>query len=233
LNLRRDCSNEGIQRPSILVVVDVVVPNCFPHVANLEPYPHHHGPLDVVGLGEGRPPTAGTDVPDNGLGHAATMIPIRGGRAAPPVEAAIFVDSVTAAGSTVGVSTPVWAAAACALARSAVSASAPIWVAATRAPMGMRSCPLCRLLSRCFPRQPELFVGVVVDRSRAAAARAASATSAASTSALAAVSSAAASRAALAAVAAAAARSRSCAAATSASCWHRALEVTGRRDMVG
>jgi hypothetical protein len=28
--------------------------------------------------------------------------------------------------------------------------------------------PLCRLLSRCFPRQPELFVGVVVDRSRVA-----------------------------------------------------------------
>jgi hypothetical protein len=211
-------------------------------VANLEPYPHHHGPLDVVGLGEGRPPTAGTDVPDNGLGHAATMLPIRGGRVAPPVEAAISVDSVAAAGSTAGVSTPVWAAAAC-----AVSASAPIWAAATRAPMGMRGCPLCRLLSRCFPRQPKLLVGVVVDRSRAAGSTAAqslelycrrtsaSATYAASTSALAAASSAAASRAALAAVAAAAAaaRSRSCAAATSASCWRRALEAIERRYMVG
>jgi hypothetical protein len=38
LHLGRDCNNEGIQRPSILVVVDVAVPNCFPHVANLEPY---------------------------------------------------------------------------------------------------------------------------------------------------------------------------------------------------
>jgi hypothetical protein len=152
----------------ILVVVDFAVPNCFPHVANLEPYPHHRGPLNVVGLGEGRPPTAGTDVPDNGLIHAATMVSIRGGRVASPVEAAISIDSVAAAGSSAGVSTPVWAAAAGALARSAVSTSMPIWVAAMHAPMGMRSCPLCRLLSRCFPRQPKLFVGVVVDRSRAA-----------------------------------------------------------------
>jgi hypothetical protein len=149
------------------------VPNCFPHLANLEPYPHHRGPLDVVGLGEGRPPIAGTDVPDNGLGHAATMVPIRGGRVAPPVEAAISVDPVAAAGSTVGASTPVWAAAACALAQSVVSASAPIWAATTRAPMGVRGCPLCRLLSRYFPRQPELFVGVVVDRSRATSSTAA------------------------------------------------------------
>jgi hypothetical protein len=58
LHLRRDGSNEGIQRPTILVVVDVAVPNCFPHVPHLELYPHHRGPLDVVGLGEGRPPTA-------------------------------------------------------------------------------------------------------------------------------------------------------------------------------
>jgi hypothetical protein len=102
-----------------------------------------------------------------------TMVLIRGGRVAPPVEAAISVHSVAAAGSTAGVSTPVWAAAACALARSVVGASAPIWAAATRAPMGMRGCPLCRLLSRCFPRQPELFVSVVVDRSRAAGSTAA------------------------------------------------------------
>jgi hypothetical protein len=59
LHFRRDCSNEGIQRPSILVLVAVAVSNCFPLVANLEPYPHHRGPLDV---GEGKPPTATTDV---------------------------------------------------------------------------------------------------------------------------------------------------------------------------
>jgi hypothetical protein len=77
LHLRRDYSNEGIQRPSILIVVDVAVPNCFPHVTHLEPYPHHRGPLDIVGHGEGRPPTAGTDVPDNGLDP---MVPVWGGR---------------------------------------------------------------------------------------------------------------------------------------------------------
>jgi hypothetical protein len=86
------------------------------------------------------------------------MVPIRGGRVAPPVEAAISVDSVAAAGNTAGVSKPVWATAACALAWSTVGASAPIWAAATRAPMGMRGCPLCRLLSHCFPRQPELLL---------------------------------------------------------------------------
>jgi hypothetical protein len=101
------------------------------------------------------------------------MVPIQGGRAAPPVEAAISVDSVAAVGSTAGVSTPVWAVAVCALALSAVGASTPIWAAATCAPMGMRGCPLCRLLSRCFPRQPELFVGVVDDRSRVASSTAA------------------------------------------------------------
>jgi hypothetical protein len=67
LHLGRDSSNKGIQRPSILVVVDIAVPNCFPHMPHLEPYPHHRGPLDVVGLGEGRSPTIRTDVPDNGL----------------------------------------------------------------------------------------------------------------------------------------------------------------------
>jgi hypothetical protein len=35
------------------------------------------------------------------------MVPIQGGRATPPVEAAISVDSVAAAGSNAGVSTPV------------------------------------------------------------------------------------------------------------------------------
>jgi hypothetical protein len=76
-------------------------------VADLEPYPHHHAPLDVVGLGEGRPPTAETDVPDNSLDLAVTMVPIRGGRATPPVEAAICVDPAAATGSTVGVSAPI------------------------------------------------------------------------------------------------------------------------------
>jgi hypothetical protein len=57
LHLGWDCTNEGIQRPSILVVVDVALPNCFPHVANLQLYPHHRGPLDVVGLVKvGHPP---------------------------------------------------------------------------------------------------------------------------------------------------------------------------------
>jgi hypothetical protein len=60
LHLGWDSSNEGIQRLSILVVVDIAVPNCFTLVPHLEPYPHHRGPLNVVGLGEGRPPTVGT-----------------------------------------------------------------------------------------------------------------------------------------------------------------------------
>jgi hypothetical protein len=106
LQLERDCSNEGIQRPSIIVVIDIAVPNCFPHVSHLESYPHHRDPLDVVGLGEGRPPAAGTDVPDNGLNPMVTMVPIRGGRTTPLVKAAISVNS-------------------------AVDASAPVWDAAT------------------------------------------------------------------------------------------------------
>jgi hypothetical protein len=106
LHLRRDCSNEGIQRPSILVVIDVVVLNCFPHVPHLESYPHHRGPLDVVGLGEGRPPTAGTDVPDNGLDPMVTMVSVRGARAMPPVKATISINPA------VGASVPVWATAA-------------------------------------------------------------------------------------------------------------------------
>jgi hypothetical protein len=95
-------------------------------VANLEPYPHHCGPLDVVGLGEGMPPTAGTDFPDHGLDPTVTMVPIRGGRVAPPLEVAISVDPSTATRCTVGASAPIWATAACVLARSDVSTSAPI-----------------------------------------------------------------------------------------------------------
>jgi hypothetical protein len=85
---------------------DVAVPNCFPHVPHLEPYPHHRGPLDVVGLDEGRPPAAGTNVPDNGLDLMVTMVPVRGERDVPPVKAAISVNPAASA------STSVWAAAA-------------------------------------------------------------------------------------------------------------------------
>jgi hypothetical protein len=124
----------------MLVVVNVTIPYCFPHVPHLEPYPHHRDPLDVAGLGESRSPNAGTDVPD---------------------KAAISVDPGVSA------SAPVWAAAAVggtttarASARSAAGASAPVWAAATT-PLGVRSCPL-RLLSRCLPRQLELIVGATV-----------------------------------------------------------------------
>jgi hypothetical protein len=158
LHLGRDCSNEGIQHPSILIVVDVAVPNCFPHVLHLEPYPHHRDPLDVVGLGEGRSPAVGTDVSNNGLDPMVTMVPVRGGRAAPPVEATISVNPAA------GASVPVWVAAtvggtaaARAPTRSTADASTPVWVAAT-APLGVRGCLLCHLLSRCIPHQLELVV---------------------------------------------------------------------------
>jgi hypothetical protein len=106
LHLGRDGSTEGIQRSSILIVVDVAIPNSFPYMPHLEPYPHHCGPLDVVDLGEGRPPNVGTDVPDNSLDPAVTMVPVRGGRVAPPVKVAIYVDLAA------GASAPVWATAA-------------------------------------------------------------------------------------------------------------------------
>jgi hypothetical protein len=128
LHLKWDCNNEGIQGSSILVVIDVAVPNYFTHMPHLEPYPHHRGPLDVVGLGEGRPPTAGTDVPDNGLDPMVSMVSVWRGRAAPPVKATISVNLAT------GASVPVWAAVtvggttvACAPARSAAGASVPVW----------------------------------------------------------------------------------------------------------
>jgi hypothetical protein len=94
LHLGRDCSNEGIQCPSILVVVDVVISNWFPHVPHLESYPHHRCLLDVVGLGEGRPPAAGTDVPDNGLDPMVIMVTVWGGRVTLPIKAAISVNNV-------------------------------------------------------------------------------------------------------------------------------------------
>jgi hypothetical protein len=143
-----------------------VVSNCLPHVPHLEPYPHHRGPLDVVGLGESRPPAAGTNVSDNGLDPMVTMVPIRRGRAAPPVKVAISVSPV------VGASAPVWAAAAVGdttavrtPARRTAGASAPVRATAT-APLGVRGCPLRHLLPRCLPRQLELVVSVIVGRNR-------------------------------------------------------------------
>jgi hypothetical protein len=170
LHLGWDCSNEGIQRPSILVVVNVAVANCFPHVPHLEPYPHYRGPLDVIGLGEGRLPAVGSNVPDNGLDLMVTMVPVRGGRATPPVKAAISVNPVADA------SAPVWAVAAIggttttrAPAQSTADASAPVWAIST-VPLGVHGCPLCRLLSRCLPRQLELVISFVIGRNRAAGA---------------------------------------------------------------
>jgi hypothetical protein len=120
-------------------------------VLHLEPYPHHRDPLDVVGLGGGRPPAAGTDVPDNGLYPMVTMVPVQGGRAAPPVKAAISVNPAA------GMSAPVWAvaaigdtAAARASAWSAAGASALVRTAAM-ATLGVRGCPLRRLLPRWLP----------------------------------------------------------------------------------
>jgi hypothetical protein len=87
-----------------------------------------------------------------------------------PVKAAISVNLAT------GASAPVWAAAAVgdtaaarAPARSTAGASAPVRAAAT-APLGVRGCPLRRLLPRCLPRQLELVVSVVVGRNRAVSA---------------------------------------------------------------
>jgi hypothetical protein len=144
--------------------------HCLPHVPHLDPYSHHGGPIDVVGLGEGRPPAAGTDVPDNGLDPMVTMVPVWGGRDAPPVKAAISVNPTTDASS------PVWAAAAIgdtaatrAPARSAVGASAPVRASAM-APLGVHGYPLRRLLPRCLPCQLELIVSVVVGRNRAVGA---------------------------------------------------------------
>src|SRR3954471_1859035 len=65
LHFGRDCSDEGGQRASILMVVDVAMLDRLPHVPHLEPDPHDRGPLDVVGFGEGRPPRTGTNFPDH------------------------------------------------------------------------------------------------------------------------------------------------------------------------
>jgi hypothetical protein len=139
-------------------------------VPHLEPYSHHRGPLDVVGLGEGRPPAAGTDVPDNGLDPMVTMVPVRGGRAAPAVKTAISVNptadvstpvrAAVAVGDTTAVRTP---------ARSASGASASVRVAAT-APLRVCGCPLHRMLPRCLPHQLELVVSVVIGKNIAVGA---------------------------------------------------------------
>jgi hypothetical protein len=68
-----------------------------------------------------------------------TMVPVRGGRVTPYVKAAISINPAT------GASAPVWAAVA----------------------VGVRGCPLCRLLPCCLPRQLELIVSVIVGRNRA------------------------------------------------------------------
>jgi hypothetical protein len=117
-------------------------------VPHLELYPHHRGPLDVVDLGEGRPPAVGTDVPDNGMDPMVTMVPVRRGRAAPPIKAAISVNPA------VGASAPVWAAAAV-RDTTAARASAPVRAAAMT-PLGVHGCPLHHLLPRCLPYQLEL-----------------------------------------------------------------------------
>jgi hypothetical protein len=76
----------------------------------------------------------------------------------------------------VGTSAPVWAAAAIgdtavarAPARSAAGASALVRTAAT-APLGVRGCPLRRLLPRCLSCQLELAVSVIIGRNRATGA---------------------------------------------------------------
>jgi hypothetical protein len=114
-------------------------------VSHLESYPHHRGPLDVVGLGEGRSSAAGIDVPKNGLDPMVTMVPVRGGRVTSHVKAIIFVNPDVGASAPVG-----GTAAACAPARSTAGASTPIRAAAT-VPLGVRGCPLRRLLPRYLP----------------------------------------------------------------------------------
>ena len=71
LHLERDCSNKGIQRLSILVVVDVAVLDCLPHVPHLEPH-------TFISLGESRPPTTRANIPDNSLEPVVTTVPVLG-----------------------------------------------------------------------------------------------------------------------------------------------------------
>jgi hypothetical protein len=121
-----------------------------------------------VGLGEGRPPTAGTDVRDNGLDPMVTMVPIWGRRVALPVKVRISVDLNATARGTADVSTPIKAAIMRALDRSTIDVPAPIWFATMRTPKMMHDHPLCRLLLSCLLCQPELVVGAAIGRSRVA-----------------------------------------------------------------
>jgi hypothetical protein len=65
-----------LQRPSILMVVDIAVQDRLPHVSHLEPDPHDRRPLDVVGFREGRPPGTRANVRD---------------QSPDPIEAAVYV----------------------------------------------------------------------------------------------------------------------------------------------
>jgi hypothetical protein len=90
LHLGRDCSNEGVHRPSILIEIEVAVVDRLPQVPHLEPDPHDRGPLDIVGLGEGRPPT----IPDDSLDSVMALAPVWGEGVTPPVRDALSVEPV-------------------------------------------------------------------------------------------------------------------------------------------
>jgi hypothetical protein len=231
LHLGRDGSNEGIQRPSILVVVDVTVPNCFPHVPHLEPYPHHRDPLDVVGLGEGRPPTVGTDILDNGLDPAVSMVPVRDLRRPSRRRVRACLDCRRHRGHSRRVPQP--GAPPTRPCPSRLSPPHPWLCAAAHCAACSRTASLASLSSSSVPMSAETELLVLLSRrasSSAAVARAASAAAAAYTSALAAASSAIVTLATLPAVAAISITARSCssAAATSASFRCCALEATER-----
>jgi hypothetical protein len=134
----------------------------MPH---LELYPHHRSPLNVVGLGEGRPPAAGADVPDDSLVLVVTTVSNRGERAMSPVKAALSVDPSAA---TVCASSRS-ATAVHASSRSTASVSASVWVVAAL----VRGCPLRRSPSCCLPfQQLEARVGAVISSDGAAVAAA-------------------------------------------------------------
>ena len=78
LHLGRDCSDEGIRCLSILVEVDVVVPDYLPHVQHLKSHLHRRSPLNIVGLGEDRLPTTRANIPDNSLVPVVATVPVRG-----------------------------------------------------------------------------------------------------------------------------------------------------------
>jgi hypothetical protein len=98
------------------------------------------------------------------------MVPVRGGRVVPPVKVAISVNPATRASAPDWVAATVGnTAAACAPTRITASTSVPIR-AATTVPLGVRGCPLRRLLPRCLPCQLELVVSIVIGRNRATGA---------------------------------------------------------------